>query len=311
MPRLGGMACGLLLMMSAAGAARAQARDSQEFALSVHGLVRESEARAEQAAWVSLTVPLAELAAPRAATSARSRQAPPPAVADDGEPEPAPAESPPLPQPRLDQLRALAELSRRATGVALAVVGASAERRRLDGLSARARASALLPELRLRALRTTDQALRGSPTVDDPYRVTQADGAGITLEASATFRLDRLLFSREELVVERLRAQAASERLKLERQVLDALLELYRARELACLEDVTDEARALSRIRAVQLAAELDVLTAGWFAEQAPRFARAVWGFPEALLGVCSAPAPAPSPGPAATNPVASLEESE
>lgn len=300
------MACGLLLL-SAARVARAQALDSQDFALSVHGLVRESEARAEQAAWVSLTLPLAKLAAPSVVTSARSKEVPPPPAADDGQPAAAPAEASPVPPPRLDQLRALAELSRRATGVALAVVGATAERRRLDGLSARARASALLPELRLRALRTTDQALRGAPTVDDPYRVTQADGAGITLEASATFRLDRLLFSREELVVERLRAQGAAERLKLERQVLEDLLELYRARELSCLEDAPEEERAVSRIRAVQLAAELDVLTAGWFAEQAPRFARAIWGFPEALLGVCSAPAPTP----AATNPVASLEESE
>jgi hypothetical protein len=204
----------------------------------------------------------------------------------------------------------LSELSRRATIVALAVAGAAADRRRLDSQSARSRWSALLPELRLRAQRDTDQALRWAPTSDDPYRVTQADGAGTTLEASATFRLDRLLFSREELVVERLRAQAGQERLKLEQRVLDAVLGWFRAHELGCVEGADEEARTLQRVRSVELFAELDVLTAGWFSEQAPHFGLVVWGFAEAVLGQCEPPAP-PRPPAAATNPVASLQDSE
>jgi hypothetical protein len=161
----------------------------------------------------------------------------------------------------------------------------------------------MLPELRLRALRSSDQALRLAPVTDDPYRVTQADGAGTILEASATFRLDRLVFANAELVVERLRQRAGAERLKLERRVSDALLALYRARELGCLDSATDEARALQRIAVIQLLTELDLLTAGWFSEHAPVLGRAVWGFPEAVLGACQPPA--------ARKAVASLDDSE
>jgi len=52
------------------------------------------------------------------------------------------------------------------------------------------------PSCGLRAVRNTDQALRWVPTTDDPYRVTQADGAGMILEASARSDSNRLLFAR-------------------------------------------------------------------------------------------------------------------
>ena len=193
--------------------------------------------------------------------------------------------------------------------VALAVAGTAADRRRLDSLSARARGSALLPELRLRAMRNTDQALRLMPTTDDPYRITQADGAGLTLEASVTFRLDRLLFAREELAVERLRQRAGEMRLKLEARVQAAVLGVFRAHELGCADQREDPAAAPEAVRALELFQELDNLTAGWFSEQAPSFGRTLWGFPEAVLGVCSAPEPPPAG--AATIPVASLSDSE
>jgi hypothetical protein len=176
-------------------------------------------------------------------------------------------------------------------------------------LATRSRWSAIFPELRLRAQRNTDQALRWAPTSDDPYRVTQADGAGTTLEASATFRLDRLLFNRDEIATERLRQQAGSEHLKVEQRVLAALLGLYRARERACWPGVDEQQRLEQRLRLIELAVELDVVTAGWFAERSPELANAVWGFPEAAQGACQPPEPPPSPS--ATKAVASLDESE
>jgi hypothetical protein len=206
----------------------------------------------------------------------------------------------------LTELRALTDFARRATAVALSVAGAPAERGRLDSLSARARSSALLPELRLRAVRSTDQALRWVPTTDDPYRVSQADGAGILLEASATFRLDRLLFANEELRIEQLRLDAAEQRLKLEARVRAAVLELFRARELACQEDAEPDRAAERKLELFKLLAELDDLTASWLSEHAPSISRAIWGFPEAILGACVPPLPAPP----ATNPVASLADS-
>ena len=308
---------GALVFLGMTLAPTAQAQEAERFAVSLHARTTRASARAEQAAWLSLTLPLDRLAAPRALTARPAvAEAPAPAPTPTSPdstrsiPEPATASAPPVePSFTFEQLRALSDFSRRATAVALAVAGAATERRRLDSLSSRSRASALLPELRLRAQRNTDQALRWAPTSDDPYRVTQADGAGTTLEASATFHLERLLFSREELVVERLRLQAGTERLKLEQRVLGAVLGLWRARERACAADADDAARLEQGLHAAEHFTELDVLTAGWFSQRAPDFGRAVWGFPEAALGSCQPPDSAPTPPP--TKSVASPHDSE
>jgi hypothetical protein len=318
----------LSLSLLLAVAARAQSLpltptpSGGHFEIALHARRTKASARAEQAAWLTVTLPLDRLALPRVAqqpvvpspapaapasaqTAAPSVvQAPSPVAA----PAPAAAPEPSGPLVSFQQLRALSDFSRRATVVALSVAGAAAERRRFDSLVARARGSALLPELRLRAVRNTDQALRWVPTTDDPYRVTQADGAGMILEASATFRLDRLLFAHEELTAEGLRLRAGEARLKLEARVQGAVLGLFRARELGCSGE-RDDQNTLEVVKVVELFAELDNLTAGWFSDQAASFGRAVWGFPEAVLGVCSAPEPASAQ--AATNPVASLENSE
>jgi hypothetical protein len=281
---------------------------SGRFEVALHARSTRASARAEQAAWLSVTLPLDKLALPRVAQRAPS---PSPSLSLAPVPAPAPVagEPPAALRVTFQQLRALSDFTHRATQVALGVVGAAAERRRLDALSSRARASALLPELRFRAVRNSDQALRWAPTGDDPYRVTQAEGAGIILEASAVFRLDRLLFAHEELAVERARQDASEQRLKLEARVQAAVLGLFCARELACAEPRDDAKATLELLRALEQFQELDNLTAGWFSAEAPRLGVAVWGFSEAVLGVCSAPPP-PS-APPATNPVASLENSE
>lgn len=283
----------------------AQARDSG-VEVSLHALSTQASARAEQAAWLSVRLPLDARVRPQArAVAAVADPAP---AAEPVQPAPAAAVERGAPTLGFAELRALADFSRRASSVALSVAGVPAVRRRLDSLSTRARVSAALPELRLRAQRNTDQALRWAPTRDDPYRVTQADGAGTTLEASATFRLDRLLFAREELSVERERQRAGEAHLKLERRVLDALLALFRARELSCNPGVEEAARSEQLIRVAERFSELDTLTAGWFSAQAASLARAVWGFSEAILGVC-VPPPPPSAEPS-IKPVASLENS-
>jgi hypothetical protein len=274
-----------------------------------------ASARSEQAAWLTLTVPFERLAAPRVVTAS----APPTATPNPPGFEQLPAGTPPAEPPPLllsfEQLRAVSDFMRRTVGVAARAAGASADRGRLDSLSARARASALLPELRLRALRNSDQALRWLPSADDPSRITQSDAAGVVLEASATFRLDRLVFAHEELAVERLRQRAAEERLKLEARVAQAVLELVRARQQACSTDPNDPARTGQLLKLQELFELLDTLTAGWFGGQAPGLGQAVWGYPEAILAQCERPeppqAPAAPPKPTATNPVASLTDSE
>jgi hypothetical protein len=288
-----------------------EAAPDDALALALHARTTAASARAEQAAWFSLTVPLERVASPRPSLSRPAvAQAPPANDSEKPLPEASSAETAPEPSLDLAKLGALTDFSRRAVAVALAVAGAPDARRRFDGLASRSRWSATLPELRLRAQRNTDQALRWAPTSDDPYRVTQADGAGTILEASATFRLDRLLFSGDELAIERLRQQAGSEHLKLEQRLLQALLGLFRARERACAPSGNDDAvRLEQRLRIAELAVELDVLTAGWFLRRAPDLSRAVWGFPEALLGACQPPAPAPALE--QTKAVASLDDSE
>jgi hypothetical protein len=293
----------MLFWMALSRPGLAQARGAG-VEVSLHARTTQASARAERAAWLSVTLPISALMRPsvRPAALAEAASAPEPTAST-----PAPAE-PTEPELSFRALRAFADFSRRASRVAFSVRGVAAERRRLDSLAIRARVSAALPELRLRAQRNTDQALRWAPTSDDPYRVTQADGAGTTLEASATFRLDRLLFADEELSIERERRQAGEQHLELERSVLEALLALFRARQLGCSPGIDEAARAEQLIRVAERFTELDALTAGWFAEHAPSFARAIWGFPEAILGACQAPAPA-SEAPS-TKPVASLQNS-
>jgi hypothetical protein len=300
----------LVLLGNWWGPGLALAQEPPPLELSLHARTTSSSARAERAAWLSITLPLDELARPKLLPVANPSEpaASPPASIEATSSSLAVAGVGATPALSFAQLQTLAEFSRRACAVALAVAGVPVERRRLDSIATRARASAALPEIRLRAQRNTDQALRWAPTSDDPYRVTQADGAGTTFEVSATFHLDRLLFAREELNVARLRQQAGVEHIKLERRVLDALLELLRARELSCSPSADAEARGSVLLRGAERFIELDVMTAGWFSAQAARLSRALWGFPEAVLGVCSEPPPASAP--AATNPVASLEHS-
>jgi hypothetical protein len=288
--------CAVLIAGTLSFSAFGQAREAPVVELgrgghvevALHARATEAVARSERAAWLTVSLPLERAAAPRVAET--STVAPPPRSFP---PQAAGGHA------SFQQLRSLAAFTRQTTAVALSVVQTAAERRRLDSLAARARSSALLPELRFRVSRNSDKALRWIPSTDDPYRITQADGTGLVLEGSMTFRLDRLIFASEELAVERLRQDAGDARLKLESRVLDALLALFRSREQACLEDGNAPERPQKVLQVLELFAELDALTAGWFSEQAPSFGRAVWGFPEAVLGACSPPEPAPAQTPA------------
>ncbi len=266
---------------------QAQEASAEHFDVALHARTSFASARNERAAWLSLTVPFGALAT----TRVQGRTV---AVASEASEAPAAPPAPETPAP-LVQLRALAELTRLATLRALSAAGVATDRRRLDSLSSRSRASAALPEVRLRAQRSTDQALRWAPTTDDPYRMTQSDAAGVTLEASATFRLDRLVFSREELVVERLREKQATEHLRLEQRVQQAVQGLFRAREQACAAEPDAPAREQNRLRSLELGVELDALTAGWFLAQAPRFSLQIWGSVDAIWGLCGSAEDAPT----------------
>ncbi len=139
--------------------------------------------------------------------------------------------------------------------------GLDAAWERLDSAESRARNSAWLPDLRLRAGRDVDQSLRLSPTTDDPYRYTQSDGVSFIYEGTMTWRLGRLVFASEEPGLERLRLVRLRERERL----LEQVLPLVEAWVLG-----TCEAHAWPRNRSIQrrlLNTEiaLNQLTDGWF----------------------------------------------
>src|SRR5690606_41297240 len=70
---------------------------------------------------------------------------------------------------------------------------------RLDALASRARTSALLPELRLRATRAVDESESLSPTEYDPLRRTASGGTSTWFEARSEEHTSELQ-SRENLV---------------------------------------------------------------------------------------------------------------
>jgi hypothetical protein len=156
-------------------------------------------------------------------------------------------------------------LAQAAIAAALRASGFAVERRALESMASRARTSAALPEVWLRGSRSTDQSLRLSPTVDDPAHYSELGGAGILLEARLIWHLDRLVFDRDELSVERLKNDRTDAAAKLSQRVLETLF----AWQNACLrvDDPTllPEEKAAAWVSRAAAEVTLDVLTAGWF----------------------------------------------
>jgi hypothetical protein len=231
------------------------------------GVVREqSDVHSELAGFVRVELPLERFVAPRRVLVASADEAS--FVADDDglgpdarqvdgvEPDGAV-------RPALDAAL-LGGLARETLGAALAAHGVGAFERELDGAASRARTSAVLPEVRLRAARTRDAALRLAPTTEDPYHSTLADGDGMFLEAQATFRLNRLVFADEEVPLERLRIERERLNERLELRVLGRVVAWHRAlsRERSATEP---EARGRAALERIDAEVELDALTGGFF----------------------------------------------
>jgi hypothetical protein len=261
--------------------------------LSVAVRAETSAVRTEVAGFVGLSMPLERLVASRrivvaaADPAAPLPAAPPPAATDVPPPEPA-SERETAGVLRPLSASSLSTLARGALAAARRAEKTPERERALDGLATRARVSALLPEVRVRAARTRDETLRLAPTADDPYRVSLAGGDAVVLEGSATFRLSRLVFADEELAVERLRLEWERAGERRNARVLERVLAWHAALvRLSAAADETEGARFALELEAA--AVELDVLTNGWFGAR-----------PE-VLGVSSArgrAAPeAPSPG--------------
>jgi len=223
--------------------------------------------RSDTAGFVALAVPLERLAAPRRAVA--NAAAPPPAestpdtAAAEAPPEGAKAEPAPPPAVALLHAPALSRLARGAVAAALLRERTAERESALSSLSARSRWSALLPEVRVRAARTRDEALRLQPTTEDPYRFTHDGGDAMVFEGAATFRLARLVFADDELAVERLRLERERAVERLTARVLERLFAWHLASSR--LAEADDDQRLRLELERLAAEAELDVLTGGWF----------------------------------------------
>ncbi len=132
----------------------------------------------------------------------------------------------------------------------------------LSDLAARARASALAPEVRLRAYRGIDAGARVYRT-DDSDRATVTDGTQSVFEARLSWRLDRLVFADEEVAIERIRLERAELKQRISGKVLDLLLRFQRARRAANDQELLAHEREEAALTAVESLLALDALTGG------------------------------------------------
>jgi hypothetical protein len=213
---------------------------------------------------------LAEVDAPRLkpAPSAKTSRSGP-----SSEPVPDPAAAAPPPQlaevepPLPLPVRITPDAARAAVDAALRHARLVDPEARIDAIVARARSSALLPELRLRISRLVDEAENLAPAEYDPERRTASGGTSLWLEARATWRLDRLVFADDEIALERIRRERAEAQAKLAERVLGLLFSWQRAVALEADPGRTPEERRAAALEAIEAEASLDILTGGWLTQ--------------------------------------------
>ena len=238
------------------------------FSITVAAEYRSGMFSREWSGFLALNIPLERFAAPRAMRVApRVAEGPPKKESDGAASAPAalpPAVSPAVaaPAPALSS-----RLARGSVRHALESAGYLNARSRLAGLATRARSSAVLPEVGLRTLRSSGQMLRQTPTIDDPYRYTQAGTSELALEARLTWHLDRLVFADEEVALERLQIERDAAERRLIDYVLERLELWQRGRARAADPNTEPEQRETAELSAIAAAVELDVLTDGWFSQ--------------------------------------------
>ncbi len=225
--------------------------------------------------FATLDVPLERLFAPKRIASAAPPDdgepvapgadiASPPGVAPSGTGKVAPPSDAETRTSRLLPPRLLARLVGDAVRVAQRTARTPERESDLDGMGSRARARAVLPDLRLRAARLHDETLRMAPSVDDPTHFSLAGGDALTLEATATFHLGQIVFTDEELAIERLRLERERAAERLTARVLARVLAWYEATSRLLEGDDGGDPMAVERERVAALV-ELDLLTRGWF----------------------------------------------
>jgi hypothetical protein len=178
-------------------------------------------------------------------------------VADD-ESEGAQAHSTPAVDPQALQ-RALAQLAREpSVERVVQATRSAAPRGRSRAIAQRARSAGWVPRVGLRARRGQAVDLSSAQAGDSLKLSTDDD---LTLEASLTFELDRVVFRREEVGLER---EARAERREVEQRVREVIA-LYFERRRLQLEQRLRGAKPERATRIAELEALLNVFTEGAF----------------------------------------------
>ncbi len=155
-------------------------------------------------------------------------------------------------------------VARRAVHAAWRAAGIGCDDSALDAMVKRARLSALLPEARLRAMQSSGDRLYEYSSADS-YHTTDGTGTTVWLEARLTFRLDRLLFTEQELQTQRIRLDRAQLRARIAAKVVAEIAKWARARVDEAASPLDSDARTEALLRAMGAEVTLDVLTDGWF----------------------------------------------
>jgi hypothetical protein len=119
---------------------------------------------------------------------------------------------------------------------------------------------------------SNDQSQRLTPTIEDPERYTITGGNDLLLEASVTWKLNRLVFADEEIALERLELERERNAEKLKERILERLFDWHRALSRLPREPSDSKERGRYELERLEAEVELDVLTGGWFSQAARRF---------------------------------------
>jgi hypothetical protein len=133
----------------------------------------------------------------------------------------------------------------------------------LSDLAARARASALAPEVRLRAYRSIDAGARLYRAEDTADKATVTDGTQNVFEARLSWRLDRLVFADEEVAIERIRLERTELKQRIAGKIVELAIRWQRARRAANDPELLPAERDEAAIVAVECLLGLEALTGG------------------------------------------------
>ena len=165
--------------------------------------------------------------------------------------------------PRAPAVVPLGDIAQHAAHVAIKTAGLTESDSEVDRMAQRARMSALLPELPVRAQGTS--AGTREYVTDTGALETSYFGPSGLIEGSLIFHFDKLGYSGQEARLERLRLERIEARARITQRVID---EIARWSKATAEERDTPEgtdARADATARRVSAQMALDVWTAGWF----------------------------------------------